>query len=209
MPSVCGCTLNQRFKINIPGRSEHHVVGSIPFQVVRRHGFTGNTTDGGIGSQNTMPQSIFCVIPLQQSFDEYPKRFIFVHGDFFENHLAFVFEVLTAQFGPEKGGKDGKAFKQPLGASMNPKCGCFSAGPGVVIQSQIVEGFVDGFTGQITRALEGHVFQKVTDTHQLRRLVTGTGIDKETARRRDSLGVNLGRDQQAVVKLVLAMDHAL
>jgi hypothetical protein len=43
----------------------------------------------------------------------------------------------------------------------------------------------------------------------LRRLVTSTGIDKKSARRRDSLEVNLGRDQQAVVKLVLAMDHAI
>ena len=84
---------------------------------------------------------------------------------------------LTAQFGPEKGGKNGKSFATARGEHESKKR-CFSAGPGVVIQSQIVEGFVDGFTGQITRALEGHVLQKVTDTHQLRRLVTSTGIDK-------------------------------
>ena len=113
-----------------------------------------------------MPESVFCIIPLQEAFNQHPKRLIFVHGDFFQNHLPFVLEVLTTQFRSKKCGKDGEALQQPIWTCVNPKRSGFGTGPSIVVQAQIIKRFVDRLTGQFPRTFEGHVLQKVTHPHQ-------------------------------------------
>ena len=128
-----------------------------------------------------MSQSIFCVIPLQ-SPSMVPKRFIFVHGDFFEITAGRLRS--DPQFRRRRVARMGKPSSNRSGRHES-KMRLLQRWSRHCDQSQIVEGTVDGFTGQIPRALEGHVFQKVTDTHQLRRFIRAQYRQK-AARCRDA-----------------------
>ncbi len=187
-------------EIDLARPHQRNVARAVAVVEVSAHLIDAQSADAGGGAQHAAPQRMLAE-ERRPAFVVGPeRRLVFVHLDFFQDHLLFGGEIGFAQRRPQDVGQqlDGTflIFRQHGGVVHR----VLFVGEGVVMGAHFVELAIHVVGAARGRALEHHVFQKMAHAGDGVGFIARPGVDEETQRRGIRAGVALGDDLQAVIE---------
>ena len=183
------------------GGGDHQLVRGVEAAVVFPDRLTADAGDGLRGTADRAAQGVLAEDCLDEALVGDVPGVVGIHGDFLEDHVAFLLEFVGVDHcGGDHVRDDVDGHGQVGVQHAGEVAGAFLGGCRVGFAADLVEGRGDFHGGAALGALEQQVLQEVRGTVLAVLLVAGTHADPEADGRRTLAGHRLGQHADSAGK---------
>src|SRR5258706_7274145 len=184
---------------NVAGGGDQQMIRRKPFAEAGLQRFTRKLPDSIGSAENRAAQWMLGPESAGENFVQQRFRIVEIHLDFFEDHLAFLVDVIGIETGAQaKIGnnieRDGEVIVENLGVETN----LFFGRERIEHAADGIHFAGDGFGGAPLGALENHVLHEMREAVLFGSFAAGTVANPHADRNRADVAHGLGHDDQTV-----------